>query len=287
MRSAAGTIESEGADVGGGLVNQPQWIPDGIDLTRPSASRVYDYYLGGYHNFEVDREMARTAIADWPDLPKIMRENRAFLRRAVTYLSGIGVRQFLDIGSGIPTVGNVHEIVGRLDPGAAVAYVDIDPVAVAHSQAILDANPCAVALRGDFRRPQEILEHEMVTGLLDLDRPVALLLVSLLHFVGDDDNPGEVIETFRKALAPGSHLVIAHATQEVHPPELTASHRALYRKTATPMTMRGRAEVEALFAGFDLVPPGVVLIDRWRPENDDVFAEPEWCPVWGGIGRRS
>lgn len=263
------------------------WVPEGIDLDRPSASRVYDYYLGGFHNFEADRELARKAIADWPDLPRIMKENRAFLRRTVTHLAGLGVRQFLDVGSGIPTVGNVHEIAQGLDPGARVVYVDIDPVAVAHSEAILAGNPGATVVRGDFRRPLEILADPRVTGLLDLDEPVGLLLVSLLHFVPDDDGPGAVIGTFRDALAPGSHLAVAHATHEVHPPELTASHRDLYRRTATPMTMRGRAEVTGLFDGFDLLDPGVTLIDRWRPDPGTTVAEPPWCPVWGGVGRRA
>lgn len=265
----------------------PEWAPEGVDLTRPSASRVYDYYLGGYHNFEVDREMARQAIADWPDLPLFMRSNRAFLRRAVTRMVELGVRQFLDIGSGIPTVGNVHEVAQGLDPGARVVYVDLDPVAVAHSREILGDNPHATAVRGDFRRPEELLDDPAVSGVLDLEKPVALLLIALLHFVGDDDAPAATIEAFRQRLAPGSYLVLSHATHEFHPPEVTAGHRDLYRnRTATPMTMRGRARVEAFFDGFELLDPGVVLSEVWHPDPGAQGGDPERIPIWVGAGRR-
>jgi hypothetical protein len=265
----------------------PDWVPEGIDLTRPSASRVYDYYLGGFHNFDADREMARQAIEEWPELPIFMRSNRAFLRRAVTRMIELGVRQFLDIGSGIPTVGNVHEVAQGLAPEAKVVYVDIDPVAVAHSQAILDGNPYAAVVRSDFRRPEEILTDPALTGLLDLSRPVALLLIALLHFVGDDDSPVQVIQAYRERLAPGSYLVLSHATHEFHPPQLTASHRALYRRTATPMTMRARAEVEGFFAGFEPLPPGIVLSELWYPDAGATVENPQRIPMWVGAGRRA
>jgi hypothetical protein len=271
--------------MGGWVVTRPSWVSDEIDLSRPSASRVYDFYLGGFHNFSSDRDMAEQAIKDWPDLPLIMRSNRAFLRRAVSHLVGQGVRQFLDIGSGIPTVGNVHEVAQELAPDSRIVYVDIDPVAVAHSEAILAGNPNASVVPGDFRDPATILADPRVTDRLDLDQPVALLLVALLHFVGDDAGPAEVIATFRDALAPGSYLTISHATHELHPPEVTAFHRDLYRQTATPMTMRTQAQVEDLFKGFELIEPGVVLSEQWhpdagRPEN------PERFPIWAGIGRK-
>jgi len=268
------------------VVAEPSWIPEGVDLTRPSASRVYDYYLGGFHNFGADREMAREAMADWPDLPLIMTSNRAFLRRAVTDLVRLGIRQFLDIGSGIPTVGNVHEVAQDLAPSARVVYVDNDPVAVAHSRAILAGNPNATATRGDLRRPDDVLADPAVTGLLDLSRPVALIMVAVLHFIGDRDAPGNALHAFRQALAPGSYLAISHATHELHPPELTAAHRALYRRTATPMTMRARTQVEALFEGFELIPPGVVLTEQWRPDPDADVDDPQRAPVWAGVGYR-
>jgi hypothetical protein len=267
-------------------VTRPSWVTDGIDLSRPSASRVYDFYLGGFHNFSSDREMAEQAIKDWPDLPLIMKANRAFLRRAVTYLVGQGVRQFLDIGSGIPTVGNVHEVAQELAPGARVVYVDIDPVAVAHSEAILMENPDAIVVSGDFRNPEKLLCEPAVAEHLDFDQPIALLLVALLHFVDDDAAPAEAIGTFRDALAPGSYLALSHATHELHPSELTEFHRNLYRQTATPMTMRSRTEVEALFSGFDLVEPGVVLGELWQPDAPVEVLQPERFPLWAGVGRK-
>jgi SAM-dependent methyltransferase len=264
----------------------PDWVSDGIDLSRPSASRVYDYYLGGFHNFQVDREMAEQAIKDWPDLPLIMRVNRAFLRRAVTYLAGQGIQQFLDIGSGIPTVGNVHEVAQELDPQARTVYVDTDPVAVAHSEAILEGNPHAIVVEGDFRDPEALLRNPAVSAHLDLDRPVGLLLVALLHFVGDGDQPGEAIAAYRDALAPGSYLALSHATHEFHPPEVTGFHRNLYRQTATPMTMRSREAVEDFFTGFDLVEPGVVLGATWHPAGPVDLKQAERTPLWVGVGRR-
>ena len=269
-----------------GAVTRPSWVTDGIDLERPSASRVYDFYLGGFHNFSSDREMAERAIKDWPDLPLIMRSNRAFLRRAVSYLVDQGVRQFLDIGSGIPTVGNVHEIAQDLAPDSRIVYVDIDPVAVAHSEAILADNPNATVIAGDFRRPAEILADPSVTAQIDFDQPVALLLLALLHFVSDEDKPAEAIATFREALVPGSYLAMSHATHELHPPELTGFHRSLYRNTATPMTMRSRAQVDGFFDGFTLVDPGIVLADHWHPDSPELAEHAERHPNWAGIGRR-
>lgn len=230
--------------------------------------------------------MAEQAIKDWPDLPLIMKSNRAFLRRAVSYLIEQGVRQFLDIGSGIPTVGNVHEVAHDLAPESRIVYVDLDPVAVAHSRAILADNPNASVLTGDLRKPDGILAGVAENSSLDLSQPVGLLMVAVLHFVGDQDAPAEAIATFREALAPGSYLTISHATQELHPPELTDFHRGLYRQTATPMTMRTRVEVEALFAGFDLVEPGVVLSEHWHPDTDEVVESPERFPIWAGVGRK-
>jgi SAM-dependent methyltransferase len=267
-------------------VTRPNWVGDDIDLDRPSASRVYDYYLGGFHNFQADREMAERAIQDWPDLPLIMRANRAFLRRAVTYLVGQGVRQFLDIGSGIPTAGNVHEIAQRLDPRCRVVYVDIDPIAVAHSEAILVDDPESIVIRGDFRSPAALVHDPAVRAHLDFERPVALLLVALLHFIGEEDRPGEVLATFRDALAPGSFLALSHATHELTADERTEFHRDLYRQTPTPMTMRGHGEVESFFTGFELAEPGVVLGEAWRPDDPVAAAQAERYPFWVGVGRK-
>ena len=162
-------------------MERPSWAPEDIDLERPSVARVYDFYLGGSHNFAVDRELGRRVIETFPLLPKTLQENRAFLRRAVRFCVEAGIRQFLDIGSGIPTVGNVHEVAQQVDPTIKVVYVDIDPVAVAHSRAILKGNEYATAIRADFRQPEVILSHPELQRLIDLRQPVALLLVALLR----------------------------------------------------------------------------------------------------------
>ncbi|CAM5594092.1 SAM-dependent methyltransferase [Streptomyces violaceorubidus] len=164
-------------------MERPAWAPRSIDISVPSVSRIYDFYLGGSHNFEVDREAARRAMEFMPGLPKIMQANRAFMRRAVRFAADEGIDQFLDIGSGIPTFGNVHEVAGRSRPGARVVYVDHDPVAVAHSEAVLAVNDDADVVAGDLLKPREILASPQVERLIDLNRPVALLLVAILHFV--------------------------------------------------------------------------------------------------------
>jgi hypothetical protein len=247
---------------------------------------VYDFYLGGSHNLEVDRRMAREAISLWPDLPEIMQANRAFLRRAVSYLAGQGITQFLDIGSGIPTVGNVHEAAQQADPRARVVYVDSDSVAVAHSRAILAGDAHTAVVHGDLREPETILEDPTVRATLDLEQPIAVLMVAVLHFVRDDDDPFGAVARIRDRLAPGSHLVLSHASDEGRP-DAAASHRELYSRTPTPMTMRSRDEIARFFDGFDLVDPGLVWLPLWRPDNPSAAAErPERTTGFAGVGRR-
>jgi len=246
-------------------MTRPSWAPPEIDLSRPSAARVYDYYLGGFHNFPADRAMAKEAIGMWPELPVMMQANRAFLRRAIRFAVARGITQFLDIGSGIPTAGNTHEVARQADPAARVVYVDIDPIAVAHSRAILGDDPATIVLQADLREPEAILLDEQVGGLLDLDRPIAVLLVALLHFVPDSDDPRGAIKRLSAALAPGSLLVVSHASSDGQP-ELAARHQQLYARTPTPMTMRTRDEIVTLFEGFELVEPGVAPIEQWHPD---------------------
>ena len=266
------------------IVDSAASTPPGLDITRPSPARVYDYYLGGYHNFAADRAMARRALEMWPELPTIMRANRGFLRRAVSYLAEAGVRQFLDIGSGIPTVDNVHTVAQEVAPDARVVYVDIDPVAVQHSRSILAGDERTAVVHADLRAPDDVLRKVADTGLLDLDRPVALLVVALLHFVPEADRPHAAIATYRDALAPGSFLTVSHATHEGRP-ELSTSHEELYRRMGTPMTMRSQHEVVAFFDGFELVDPGLVYLLRWRPGPDELALPPESVPAWVGVGR--
>ncbi len=254
-------------------MTRPSWAPPEIDLDRPSAARVYDYYLGGFHNFPADREMAREAIRMWPELPLMMRTNRAFLRRAVRYAVGQGVTQFLDIGSGIPTVGNSHEIARQADAAARVVYVDVDPVAVVHSRAILGGDTRTAVVQADLRDPDRILDDELIRGLIDFDRPVVILLVAVLHFIGDEDDPKELIARLYDAVAPGSLLVLSHASQDGQP-ALADSHQRLYARTPTPMTMRSQDQIRELFGKFEMIEPGVVPIRQWRPESDPADDDP-------------
>jgi S-adenosyl methyltransferase len=266
-------------------MTRPSWVPAEVDLSRPSAARVYDYYLGGSHNLEVDRRMAREAISLWPDLPEIMQSNRAFLRRSVGYLADQGITQFLDIGSGIPTVGNVHEAAQQARPQARVVYVDNDRVAVAHSRAILAGDEHTAVVHADLRQPETILEDPTVRATLDLDQPVAVLMVAVLHFVSDHDDPFGAVTRIRDRLASGSHLVLSHASAEGRP-EAAARHRELYSRTPTPMTMRSREEIARFFDGFDLIDPGLVWLPLWRPDDPSAAAEqPERTTGFAGVGR--
>jgi SAM-dependent methyltransferase len=261
-------------------MDRPSWAPVGIDVDRPNAARMYDYALGGSHNFAVDRGMVERIEKIMPGSSLIAHANRAFLRRAVRFCLDAGVRQFLDIGSGIPTVGSVHEVAQAVAPDARVVYVDHDRVAVAHSQAILQGNPYARAVPGDARRLAEILANPEVSGLLDLTRPVGLLLIAVLHFIPDQDHPAAVVAGLRDRLAPGSHLVLSHGTREVST-ELADSVEQVYRQTTTPLWLRTRSEIERLFEGFELVEPGLTWVTDWRP---DPAGEPERREMLAGVG---
>nr|MDT0662575.1 SAM-dependent methyltransferase [Micromonospora sp. DSM 115978] len=268
-------------------MERPDWAPDNIDLSRPSVARAYDYWLGGSHNFEVDREFARQAMAAVPDLRLVARANREFLHRAVRFMLGQGIRQFLDVGSGIPTVGNVHEIAERVDPDARVVYVDIDPVAVAHSEQILADRPNAIALLEDLRHAEAILDHPETRRLLDLDQPVGLLLVSVVHAIPDQDDPYGLVKRLWTALAPGSCVAISHVTTDSRPDEMGEGAR-LSGRTQTPVTARTKSQVEAFFTGLDLVEPGLVWSPLWRPESPaDVGENPERMSFYVGVGRRA
>ncbi|WP_330299733.1 SAM-dependent methyltransferase [Streptomyces sp. NBC_00503] len=252
-------------------MERPAWAPPGIDISVPSVSRIYDYYLGGSHNFEVDRQAARRAMEFLPGLPKIMQANRAFMRRAVRYAVAQGVTQFLDIGSGIPTFGNVHEIAQAASPEARVVYVDHDPVAVAHSQAVLAGTERTGVVAADLRKPQEILTAPEVGRVLDLSRPVALMLVAVLHFLEDSDEPYAAVAELRDALAPGSLLILTHASYEgiPLPEEVAGGAVGVYRDIRNPLVMRGREQVERFFDGFEPVEPGLVAMPNWRPDAPD------------------
>jgi SAM-dependent methyltransferase len=245
---------------------RPDWAPASINLDVPSSARVWDYFLGGSHNFAADRQVAEAAIAMKPDMPELARQVRMYLHRAVRAIASAGVTQFLDIGSGIPTVGPVHAIAREYHPGARVAYVDHDPVAVAHGQAMLADDPGAVFVSGDLRTPGAILDDPRVSGLLDFGRPVGLLLCGVLHFVSGEDDPAGIVASLRDALAPGSFLAVQHATVDEQAAETIEMLAMWNANSPEPMYWRTRAEIAGLMAGFDIQEPGVVFLPCWRPE---------------------
>jgi SAM-dependent methyltransferase len=262
-------------------VERPVWAPPEVALDRPSPARIYDYMLGGSHNFAVDRQMAEMVLAAAPAIRPTAHANRAFLRRAIEYLVDAGLRQFLDLGSGIPTVGNVHEVAQRRVPESKVVYVDIDPVAVAHSRAIVGGNDRVTILQADVRQPESILGSPEVTKLIDLSQPVAVLMVGLLHFLPDSDRPVEIIAWLRDAVPTGSHLVIAQVSM---PDQITPEQQAIVERytRATPVALRSRDEIAAFFDGFELVEPGLVEQASWRP--DPGSAEEELVPSYAAVG---
>lgn len=268
--------------------DDPQfWAPEDIDPAVPSIARVYDYVLGGGHHFESDRQLAQQLSDTWPMVLLNMRENRSFLRRAVCYLADQGIDQFLDIGSGIPTAGNVHEVLathGHTD--ARVVYVDRDPVAVLHGQSILAGHPNVAALRADFSDIDAVLSSPQVTGLLDFDRPIGLLLVALLHAVDDDADPWHTVAYLRDRIAPGSFVAATHAGNESSD-DVVAQTEALSRQTPTPWTTRPRGQIARFFDGLELIDPGLVYLPLWRPDDpDDVPANPEESAMYAGVGLR-
>jgi SAM-dependent methyltransferase len=266
------------------VAGELDWVPQEVDTRRANAARVYDYLLGGSHNFLADQDVGRALAAVEPDVRAIARANRAFLGRAVRFLSEAGIRQFLDIGSGIPTEGNVHEVAQRADPAARVVYADIDPVAIAHSQAILAGSENATVIDGDLRQPEKILGHEEVRRLIDLGQPTGLLLLAVLHFIADAEDPWRIVATLRDALAPGSYLVVSHAAAEREPTVVQAAAEKVFnRSVATRVHVRSRAELLRLFDGFELVDPGLVRIPLWRPDSPaDVPDDPG--KFWGLVG---
>lgn len=263
------------------------WVPTGIDTGKANIARVYDWWLGGDHNFLADQDLARAIIAVEPKTREGIRANRDFLVRVVRYLAGEGgIRQFLDIGSGIPTVQNVHDIAQDLQPGARVAYVDNDDVAIAHSKLILAGHPSTTAVLGDLRDPEGILVHPEVRQLLDFTQPVAVLIASVLHFVPEHEDPYRIVATLRDALAPGSYLAISHACRD-NIPKLAENVAKVYNSRVSGQgTYRTRDQIARFFDGFTLVDPGLAWLPDWRPDTDEEIPDgPVKFWALAGVGR--
>lgn len=261
--------------------------PVGIDTSIPNVARMYDYALGGKDNFAADRAAADRLFAAVPEVGRgPMMLNRRFLGRAVRFLAEeAGIRQFLDIGAGLPTQGNVHEIAQAFTPEAHVVYVDYDPVVITHGRALLAANETVTVVSGDLRRPGEILDNPEVRASIDFDQPVAVLLIAILHFITDAEDPVAIVTRLRDELAPGSYLALSHVTAEGHAPAIEKG-KEVYRGATAGVSPRPRADILRLFDGFELVEPGLVWLPQWRPDQSDVVENPELSLALAGVGRK-
>ncbi len=248
---------------------------------------MYDALLGGTHNFEIDRVTAARAVAMVPDLPQVALSNRAFLRRAIRCLVDLGIRQFLDIGSGIPTVGNTHEIARQANPDCRVTYVDIDPVAVAHTEAILAGDSQVCVVRGDLRAPEQLLLELARRRVIDFSEPVGVLLVAVLHLLADADQPAKAVRVLSDAAAPGSHIAISHLSG-AHRPDDAAKLAANSAQRAGPkIIFRSREEIMTFFHGLTMIEPGVVELAQWRVESPADVTEPQGRSLGlAGVGRK-
>ena len=264
------------------MQERPNRVTTNGDAERPNVARIFDYYLGGAHNFAVDREFAERSTRIFA-VDEAARAARSFLRRAVRLCAAAGIRQFLDLGSGIPTAGNVHEVAERIDPTSRVVYVDNEPATVAHGRTMLRYSRTAAIVHADVRDPDAVLNAPETARLLDLDEPVAVLMVSILPYLSDHDRPVDVVAKYREAMAPGSHLVISHLTADLEP-DLMDKLTALGELTGVTLTPRSEAAVAELFTGFDLVEPGLVQASRWR--DDAEATGPASALAYGGVGVR-
>ncbi|MGH3887180.1 MAG: SAM-dependent methyltransferase [Pseudonocardiaceae bacterium] len=269
------------------MAENPDWVPYDVDTIVPNAARVYDYWLDGSHNFAADRLLADQVQQVMPGIRDVVRIQRSFLRRAVLFMVDSGIRPFLDIGSGIPTVGNVHEIAQKADPECRIVYVDRESVAVAHSELLLKGNDRAAAIQANLLDVEDVLGHPQTKRLLNLDQPIGLLMLMLLHFVPDARDPVGILARYRDRLTTGSHLALSHGTVDSNPVAGTATVQ-LYQNTPEPLYPRSYEEVLRLFTGFELLEPGLVGSALWRPSGpgDTSDSAEANLAVYGGVGRK-
>ncbi len=256
-----------------------------FDTSVAHVARVYDYWLGGKDNFAADRAAGEQAIKAFPAIPLSARANRAYLARAVTFLAGqAGIRQFLDIGTGIPTANNTHEVAQSVAPDSRVVYVDNDPVVLAHARALLASHPAGGTdyVDADLRDPQRILAE--AADLLDFSRPVAVMLMAILQHIGDGEDPYRIVATLVDAVPPGSYLALSHPAKDIDAESMAKMADVLNQMMAEKVTFRDRAAVARFFDGLELVEPGMVQASRWRPRSDAEAASP--AALWAGVARK-
>ncbi|MEU5879598.1 SAM-dependent methyltransferase [Spirillospora sp. NPDC047279] len=262
-------------------MTDPGWNPVGIDTTTPNAARMYDFFLGGKDNFPADREAAERILKFAPETLHVVRQNRAFLARAMRYLTEAGIRQFVDIGTGLPTQNNVHELA----PGARVVYVDNDPVVLSHARALLTGGTGDVAVvEGDLRDPEAILRHPTIASMINFDEPVALLLLAILHFIPGD--PADLVERLCAPLPSGSHLVVTHATPQDGDRADLPKVMDIYDSSSSPVTLRERDQILPFFKGLDLTGPGLVYVSQWHTDPSRVPSGPDRSRAYAAIARK-
>ena len=262
--------------------------PRGVDLRKASAARMYDWYLGGETNYAIDRELGKQVLDVFPIIEPVALGNRLALQRVVRHLAKRGVRQFVDLGSGVPTVGNVHQIADEVSTDTRVVYTDNEPVAVAHSELLLDQHGDRdrhAVVNADLRDPDQLWHQVRRTGVIDVDEPIALLMVAVLHFVHDDLE--QIMNRYRSYLPSGSYLTITHITKDGTSPRRAAEVDQLvdmYARTSNPVRLRGYDEVLGLFRGFELLDPGLVWVPEWHPEEQVGVRVPEFPQPSDSIG---
>jgi hypothetical protein len=257
----------------------------GIDVSKPSPARLYNYYLGGKDNFAADREAAEAILAVMPEGRQVAQENRAFLRRMVHYLAAqVGIRQFIDLGTGLPTQGNVHEVAQEAAAGVRVVYVDNDPIVLAHGEALLVTDENTTFIEADMRRPDLILAHPRLNELIDFSQPVAVLFVSTLQFVTDDDEAAGLVRAFCDAVPAGSHVAISTITGTGQDEDKVKVIIDAYRNSTAPAVLRTRSQIERLFGDLELIAPGLVPAPAWHPDGRNEGPDgTSW--VLAGVGR--
>jgi SAM-dependent methyltransferase len=253
------------------------------DFSVPNAARMYCYYLGGKDHLPADREAAEKVIAAYPQTRQLARANRRFLTRAVWFAAEHGVRQFIELGAGMPYSPNVHEVARQVRPDARVAYVDNDPVVLTHHRAMWHNDTAVSVVGADIRYPEHVLSDPVLARVIDLGEPVAVLCVAVLHFIRDQDYPHDVIAVFRRSMAPGSYLVLSHAASDGANRGALDEIGGTYQDATLPAVPRSAAEIARFFTGLDLIEPGIVDVSQWRP---DVRARPTKIRILGGAGRK-
>jgi len=263
--------------------------PPRIDSETAHPARRYDYWLGGKDNFAADRESGDAIAAVFPGIRTAVLENRKFLQRTVQHAVQTGVRQFLDIGTGLPTADNTHEVAQQADPAARIVYVDNDPIVLSHARALLTSSPqgATAYIDADLRRPQDILTDPQLTGTLDLTKPVALMLVAVLHFLPDHQQAYQIVRTLMHPLAPGSLLIISHASHDTLAPGVADDLTTERIPSLRDFTARTREQILAFFAGLTLIPPGLQLISEWRPEPGTIPPPADQVSTYGAIARKT